>query len=219
MIAIGVHSLSGLARMYREVKSSRAGKRNVKKVKKSDGFWCEAASCIAFYCRFIKYAIQKHTGTSSTKTTVTPYSREMDSQFRAMSSELEALTSPLSTLWQRLNKVVIQLNDQSTQFHEFITQVDIPKTELDALKDQRAVRDTQLNALIVESSNLSKQMSRLIEQLTYNMSTQNTDFSAMRNGIAAYKTAGFALQTKLIDFENNMMDMPVHVPVLIIDYR
>jgi hypothetical protein len=71
-----------------------AGNRNDKKAKKSDGFWCEIAACIASNYRFLK----EKAGISPSKTKVTTSSSEMISQIHEVTEQFMAMTSPLLAL-------------------------------------------------------------------------------------------------------------------------
>jgi hypothetical protein len=98
-------------------------------------------------------------------------------------------------------KLFDQVYDQKIQLKNLRSPLHIQNTDLDS---QWRVRDTQLTALIAESNSLSKQKNLFNIQVNHNISTQNTDFSAVRNDIAAWKIAFAALETKMFDFQPDM---------------
>jgi hypothetical protein len=75
---------------------------------------------------------------------------------------------------------------------------------VDALKDQWSARETQLQALVAENGDLAEQISLFNDQVSYNKSTQNPNFSAVWNDIAAWKIAFAAFETKVFDFKQDL---------------
>jgi hypothetical protein len=82
--------------MHHELEPLTAGNQNDTKANKSDGFWCEIASRIAFNCRFLNAPTQinqEQAGISSSKTIETLYSSEMVSQIREVGFEIRSVCS------------------------------------------------------------------------------------------------------------------------------
>jgi chromosome segregation ATPase len=200
--------LLNLAIMLCEGVPLMAGNRKDRKVEKSDGFWYEIAACIAYNCRVLKGLIKEPSGIISSKTNETTYSSEMVSQVQEVSHQLIALTSQSIALGEQLRKLRTQLLDQRHQMSKLDTQFNIQNTDLDALKDQWSARRTQLSVWIATSLYMAAERSRFSSRVSYNMSTQNHDFSALRNDITAHRTALIAFQIKVNDFEK-VMAMPL----------
>jgi predicted nucleic acid-binding Zn-ribbon protein len=177
----------------------------IKKVKTSDGFWCKISLTCAFMCcpgvedvkEPRKEVIQEQAESSLLKT-----------QVSEVACQIEALPSQTTDVCQHLSKLIIKSSDQATQLSELKMQWNIPNSYLDALEDQWRARNSQLSALLTEMNHLSGRIRWFNDDVRDHIFTQNTEFSALRNDIAAWKTATTALKAKVTDLEREM-DKPL----------
>jgi chromosome segregation ATPase len=189
------------ARMLCEGVPLTAGIWNDKKTEKSGGFWCKNSFRSAFSGCFNnvknsqKEVIQERVKSSS-----------LMIQVSEVSDQLMALTSQSLALDQRLSKMMTKLDEQQTRLPELKAHM-IQNTD-HALKNQWCTRIFQLGDLVTEATSLTGRVGWFNIRVDSNISTQNPDFSAVRNDIAEWKTAFAALEAKVTDFEKEM-DKPL----------
>jgi hypothetical protein len=122
--------------MQHELEPLTTGNQNDTKANKSDGFWCEIASRIAFNCRILNAPIQEQAEISSSKTIKTKYLSEMDSQIREVFFEIRAGCAQRIALGKQIMKLFDQVYDQKIQIKHLPTPLNIQNIDLDRLKDQ-----------------------------------------------------------------------------------
>jgi chromosome segregation ATPase len=199
--------------MHRELEPLMAGKRNSKKVEKSAGFWCKNVFPVD-YIRGVfqveehqKETIQEQAKISASKTdaeALTTDSSAIGSQVSEVSNQIQALclqSFELSEQWNdEYDRFVVQ-NDQLTQLK---TQSNFPNADLDALANQLHSLHTKLKELFMENFKFSEEHTRFIDRLAYKISRGNSDFSDLRNDLAAHTSALTAWKAKMTAFHNDV---------------
>jgi hypothetical protein len=174
------------------------GNRNDKKAETFDSFWCKIAFPFSLIgCLFEVEKPRKEVIQSQEQAKRSL----LKTQVKEVCHQLKALISKSLALGLLFDNMLTQLREKRTQLSDLNTKMNIQNTDLDALKVQL---NDQIAAFICEESNLSKRLDWFNDRVVENISTQNTDFSALRKDIAAWETAFTAFEAKVFEFKEDM---------------
>jgi septation ring formation regulator EzrA len=177
------------------------GNRNDKKAETFDSFRCKIAFPFSLIgCLFELEKPRKEVIQSQEQAKRSL----LKTQVKEVCHQLKALISKSLALGLLFDNMSTQLREKRTQLSDFNTELNIQKTDLDTLKVQLRARDAQVTAFIREESNLSKRLDWFNDRVAENISTQNTDFSSLRNHFAAWETAFTAFEAKVFEFKEDL---------------
>jgi hypothetical protein len=174
------------------------GNRNDKKAETFDSFRCKIAFPFSLIgCLFEVEKPRKEVIQSQEQAKRSL----LKTQVKEVCHQLKALISKSLALGLLFDNMLTQLREKRTQLSDLNTKMNIQNTDLDALKVQL---NDQIAAFICEESNLSKRLDWFNDRVVENISTQNTDFSALRKDIAAWETAFTAFEAKVFEFKEDL---------------
>jgi hypothetical protein len=200
--------------MHRWVVPLKVGNRNVKKVDKPSGFGNILTSRITCIRSLFKKNREKdieEQSTISSSTTdedvfTTHSSATVFSQFSDLHCQLNALITQAHDLSNQLSDLISQVRDRDARFSELNAQSKIPNTDFDALAsaNRGSYWSTRRHALVVEFNSLSTRLSTLCFDFNNTNITPDTDFSALRNGVTAWKAVLIPFETKLTALKSDI---------------